>query len=74
MMDTYFLVNVVHNDFKNPDAIFQPFFQLGDQLPNGTAITSNGHATGANGHIEEKLAPTIQAIANVANGHVPSAP
>jgi methylenetetrahydrofolate reductase (NADPH) len=28
-MDTYFLVNVVHNDFKDPQAIFQPFFKVG---------------------------------------------
>jgi methylenetetrahydrofolate reductase (NADPH) len=29
MMDTFFLVNVVHNDFKDPQAIFQPFFKVG---------------------------------------------
>ena len=25
VFDTYFLVNVVHNDFKQPNAIFEPF-------------------------------------------------
>ena len=25
VFDTYFLVNVVHNDFKRPHAIFEPF-------------------------------------------------
>ncbi|KAF8576478.1 methylenetetrahydrofolate reduct [Ramaria rubella] len=29
MMDTFFLVNVVHNDFKDAQAIFQPFFKVG---------------------------------------------
>jgi len=29
IMDTHFLVNVVHNDFKDPEAIFRPFFRIG---------------------------------------------
>ncbi|KAF8892152.1 methylenetetrahydrofolate reductase-domain-containing protein [Infundibulicybe gibba] len=29
LMDTCFLVNVVHNDFHDPDAIFQPFLKAG---------------------------------------------
>ena len=32
MMDTYLLVNVVHNDYKRPDAIFEPFFKAGAEL------------------------------------------
>lgn len=28
-MDTCYLVNVVHNDFHAPDAIFEPFFKAG---------------------------------------------
>ena len=43
MMDSFFLVNVVHNDFKDVEAIFQPFFKVGalhglsvEGLPNGT--------------------------------------
>lgn len=43
LMDTCFLVNVVHNDFRDPDAIFKPFFRAGVEykasLPNG-----NGNA------------------------------
>lgn len=40
-MDTYFLVNVVHNDFKDPGAIFAPFL----------ADAANGHQTnGLNGY------------------------
>lgn len=33
IMDTMnhsYLVNVVHNDFKDPDAIFVPFFKAGE--------------------------------------------
>ena len=29
IMDTWYLVNVVHNDFQDRDAIFQPFFKAG---------------------------------------------
>ncbi|OCH96255.1 methylenetetrahydrofolate reduct, partial [Obba rivulosa] len=29
IMDTYLLVNVVHNDYKRPDAIFEPFYKAG---------------------------------------------
>lgn len=54
LMDTALLVNVVHNDFKKPTAIFEPFLKAGaeyaalqakDSLSNGHA---NGHAQ--NGH------------------------
>ncbi|KAJ7574444.1 methylenetetrahydrofolate reductase-domain-containing protein [Mycena floridula] len=31
VMDTSFLVNVVHNDFHDPDAIFQPFLLAGQE-------------------------------------------
>ncbi|KAJ7224277.1 methylenetetrahydrofolate reductase-domain-containing protein [Mycena pura] len=31
LMDTSFLVNVVHNDFHDSEAIFQPFFKAGEQ-------------------------------------------
>jgi methylenetetrahydrofolate reductase (NADPH) len=48
MMNTYYLVNVVHNDFHNRDAIFEPFFKVGAQTqaatPNGTKIQTNGNA------------------------------
>ena len=29
IMDTYLLVNIVHNDFKKPDALYEPFFKAG---------------------------------------------
>ncbi|KAF7430878.1 hypothetical protein PC9H_006592 [Pleurotus ostreatus] len=29
IMNTYLLVNVVHNDFQDPEAIFRPFYQAG---------------------------------------------
>lgn len=50
LMETSFLVNVVHNDFKNPDAIFQPFFKAGAEYlaahPNGPSAPPavNGHS------------------------------
>ncbi|KAE8180215.1 hypothetical protein CF328_g9242, partial [Tilletia controversa] len=39
LFDSWFLINVVHNDFKQPDAIFKVFESLGAET-NGT----NGHA------------------------------
>ncbi|KAE8224242.1 hypothetical protein CF326_g8066 [Tilletia indica] len=39
LFDSWFLINVVHNDFKQPDAIFKVFESLG-VAKNGT----NGHA------------------------------
>ena len=52
--DTSFLVNVVHNDFRQPDAIFESFAKAAADyaaqkcLPNGHV---NGDAVGlANGH------------------------
>ncbi|KAJ3526405.1 hypothetical protein NM688_g8266 [Phlebia brevispora] len=32
LMDTFLLVNVVHNDYKRPDAIFEPFFKAGAEF------------------------------------------
>lgn len=43
-MNTWFLVNVVHNDFKQPDAIFAPFIKAGTEF---AASHANGHANGA---------------------------
>lgn len=37
VMDTYFLVNVVHNDFKKPGAIFDPFFKAGAEFATSQA-------------------------------------
>ncbi|TFK39867.1 methylenetetrahydrofolate reductase-domain-containing protein [Crucibulum laeve] len=44
IMDTYFLVNVVHNDFHDPEAIFKPF------LKAGTEYTAKSKSTAVNGH------------------------
>jgi methylenetetrahydrofolate reductase (NADPH) len=52
MMETYSLVNVVHNDFRDPEAIFSPFYRAAQTkppngIPNGSAATNglvNGHA------------------------------
>ena len=49
-MDTYYLVNVVHNDFKKPDAIFEPFFKAGTEYAAKHGVTNgqaNGHVNGA---------------------------
>lgn len=55
--NTSLLVNVVHNDFRQPDAIFEPFiraaadFAAQKQVPNGNANGhANGHAVIPNGH------------------------
>ncbi|KAH9940805.1 methylenetetrahydrofolate reduct [Epithele typhae] len=44
--DTYCLVNVVHNDYKKPDAIFEPFFKAGAEFSAKYPSTNdfaNGH-------------------------------
>jgi methylenetetrahydrofolate reductase (NADPH) len=52
MMESYALVNVVHNDFRNPEAIFAPFYRAAE----GQNALSNGHSNGipikglTNGH------------------------
>ncbi|KAG8818664.1 hypothetical protein FRC17_010755, partial [Serendipita sp. 399] len=45
IMNTYTLVNVVHNDFRNPDAIFAPFYRAAE-----TKAVTNGVPNGINGH------------------------
>ena len=42
-MDTWYLVNVVHNDFQDRDAIFQPFFKAGEEY------AAKAKANGVNG-------------------------
>lgn len=42
-MDTHYLMNVVHNDFKSEDAIFEPFFKAGEQY---AASKANGTVNG----------------------------
>ncbi|KAH7927301.1 methylenetetrahydrofolate reduct [Leucogyrophana mollusca] len=42
IMETSYLVNVVHNNFKDPNLIFEPFFKAGEEYnaahPNGSPI------------------------------------
>lgn len=45
LMDTCFLVNVVHNDFLDSEAIFKPFFKAGAEYK---ALKSK--TTAVNGH------------------------
>ncbi|KIM44648.1 hypothetical protein M413DRAFT_358456 [Hebeloma cylindrosporum] len=44
-MDTSFLVNVVHNDFHDADAIFRPFYKAGAEY-----LASKPKTTAVNGH------------------------
>ncbi|KAI0794186.1 methylenetetrahydrofolate reduct [Fomes fomentarius] len=49
VMQTYYLVNVVHNDYKKPSAIFEPFFKAGAEYAAKlgkvpTVLNGNGHA------------------------------
>ncbi|OJT07587.1 Methylenetetrahydrofolate reductase 1 [Trametes pubescens] len=50
IMDTYCLVNVVHNDYKKPDAIFQPFFKAGAEYAAKYGSASPPATNGTNGH------------------------
>ncbi|EIW79327.1 methylenetetrahydrofolate reduct [Coniophora puteana RWD-64-598 SS2] len=43
IMGTSYLVNVVHNDFKDPEAIFQPFFKAGEEYAKSHADGSPVH-------------------------------
>ncbi|KIK08883.1 hypothetical protein K443DRAFT_671940 [Laccaria amethystina LaAM-08-1] len=45
LMDTCFLVNVVHNNFHEPDAIFKPFLKAGAEY-----VAAKAKATAVNGH------------------------
>lgn len=40
LMETAFLVNIVHNDFKDPEAIFKPFFLAGESYLKQQSSTS----------------------------------
>lgn len=44
-IDTSFLVNVVHNDFHDPDAIFKPFSKAGAEY-----LALQSKTNGVNGH------------------------
>lgn len=44
LMDNSLLVNVVHNDFHDPEAIFRPFFKAGAEfLTKSKPVAVNGH-------------------------------
>ena len=65
MMNTYFLVNLVHNDFHNRDGIFVPFFKIGAQAHAAAKSESAEAATvklQANGDAFEKLSHDVQGI------------
>ena len=51
VMDEALLVNIVHNDFHEPEKIFEPFFKLEEELRTQVSIVpnGNGHAV-INGH------------------------
>jgi methylenetetrahydrofolate reductase (NADPH) len=44
LMETSCLVNVVHNNFQDPEAIFQPFFKAGAEYAAAQGAVANGHA------------------------------
>lgn len=46
MMNTFYLVNVVHNDYHHLDGIFEPFFETGvkAQVVEKPDIQTNGNA------------------------------
>ena len=50
MMNTWLLVNIVHNDFKDPTAIFEPFFKAAAEYAAkygvAPAVAVNGDANG----------------------------
>ncbi|KAJ3721120.1 methylenetetrahydrofolate reductase-domain-containing protein [Lentinula raphanica] len=46
LMDTCYLVNVVHNDFHDRDAIFKPFFQAGEEYKAAQVNAPNGSVNG----------------------------
>jgi len=43
LMDASILVNVVHNEFKDPEAIFRPFYKAGAEYAAGKqSVMVNG--------------------------------
>ena len=40
MMESFFLVNIVHNDFHDREAIFKPFFKAGAEAGLQTPLQS----------------------------------
>jgi methylenetetrahydrofolate reductase (NADPH) len=50
-MDTSFLVNVVHNNFQDPDAIFKPFFKAGAEYVVAQSSKTTPLVNGVNGYV-----------------------
>ncbi|PWY98063.1 putative MET13-putative methylene tetrahydrofolate reductase [Testicularia cyperi] len=63
---SYFLVNVVHNDFKAADAIFEPFLQSANG--SAAAATANGILSGVKANVTETVKQATSAVSNLANG------
>lgn len=49
VMDDALLVNIVHNDFHQPEKIFESFFALEEELRTQVTVIPNGHPV-TNGH------------------------
>jgi methylenetetrahydrofolate reductase (NADPH) len=63
MMETYTLVNVVHNDFRAPEAIFAPFYRAAQSAPPSAGGLTNGHH-GING-----VTKALPITNGLTNGH-----
>ena len=49
LVDNAYLMNVVHNDFKDPEAIFRPFLAAGEAYAALRKDKANGVVNGVNG-------------------------
>lgn len=49
-MEDSLLVNVVHNDFKDPEAIFPPFFRAGEDYAKKVHVNGKPNGVAVNGH------------------------
>lgn len=71
MFDSWFLVNVVHNDFKSQDGIFEIF--LGPQ--SSSSVQVNGSSSTLNGiseSVKQVAGDALEAGKKVLNGQLPS--
>ncbi|KAG8930278.1 hypothetical protein FRC03_000692 [Tulasnella sp. 419] len=66
MMDTWFLVNVVHNNFQDPDAIFKAFFET-EGLSSGAVTPTSVGMTIANG-LGATLTNGLKKVVDAAEG------
>ncbi|KAI0091645.1 methylenetetrahydrofolate reduct [Irpex rosettiformis] len=46
VMDTHYLMNVVHNDYKKPEAIFAPFFKATENVAHAREAKLHAHPNG----------------------------